>query len=241
MIQLQNIFNHIQNNLPAIIILFASLLWILTIYANLKVEWAKTTPDKKDDESAKLFKTRTQIITNAVKKFFTGFGIFLASFSKKDKKKEKGFLELKSALYLVLFLAGLILGAFLTKKLIKPEIKEVAVEKLVYVEIEKKQEAIKKVTEVKTNKDGSSETKIVEESQSQSESLSAGKVENKANSDLLGISATLMSNKNFDLGLKILDGEIPFIKKKFEVDAVGQLKNIDDFKQEKSAGIRLRL
>lgn len=239
MIQLQNIFNYIQNNWPAIIILFASLLWVITIYANLKVEWAKTTPEKTDDEEAKLFKTRTQIITNAVKKFFTGFGSFLASFTK--KKKEKGFLELKSALYLILFLIGLVLGAFLAKKLIKPEVKEVPIEKLVYVEIEKKQEAIKKVTQVKTNKDGSSETKIVEESQSQSESLSAGKIENKSNKDLLGISATFMANKNFDLGLKILDGEIPFIKKKFEVDAVGQLKNIEDFKQEKSIGIRLRL
>lgn len=61
----------------------------------------------------------------------------------------------------------------------------------------------------------------------------------KSKNDLLGLSATLFSSKEFDLGYKILEGE--FLNKRFEVDAVGKIDRVDDFKSEKTIGLRLRL
>jgi uncharacterized membrane protein YciS (DUF1049 family) len=179
---LKNLIEQAQANLPVAILFAAGLIWFLLAIAQYYVDYAKITPDKADDEKAKRFKLHVQAFVKFLKNLFR--------IGKKDKDN-KGFV---SPMLLVGLVCGVLISAAIFKLVIKPKEVIVEKEKIVYVEVEKKQEATKKVTKIKTNSDGSSETNIVEESDTQVESFLAGRVEKVDKKLGIYLGAGLQSN-----------------------------------------------
>lgn len=180
MIQL---IDFLKSNWAYILLVVVAIIYFLSALATYRIDLAKLTPDKTDDEKAKLFKGRVQATVK-----------FLKSLFRIGKKPDnKGFVN-------PMFLVGLVCGALIVgavfKLISKPnEPQIVEKEKIVYVEVEKKQEATKKVTHVKTKADGSTETKIVEQSDTQSESFLAGRVEREDKKLGIYLGAGLQSDK----------------------------------------------
>ncbi len=128
--QLKIVISYFQENWVALILLITSVLAFFKVYADAKVKLAALTPDKEDDNKAKLFKARVYIIISAIKDLFKIGG------------GKKGFVETK---LIVAFGIGLALG--LLTLFLKPhkvetkvEVKEVVkfVDVIRYVDSNKK-------------------------------------------------------------------------------------------------------
>lgn len=114
----------IQENWLTIVLVITAIIVVLKAIANLRIRLAKITPDKSDDERAKMFSKYIDAIIAFFKDIFR--------LNKKDKK-EGGFIQVSLQLSIALFLAGIVLGAFLLHKLRKPDIKEVQVPQFIEV------------------------------------------------------------------------------------------------------------
>lgn len=79
MAHVNEIIKFFQDNWLTIILIVGVLLIVLKAYADFKVRWAKVTPEKEDDEKAKLFKSKVMVIIQFIKDIFR---------IKKDKKNE---------------------------------------------------------------------------------------------------------------------------------------------------------
>ncbi len=107
------LFAYVQENWVMIGLLIAALIVVLKAIAHFRVRWAKITPDKADDEQAKLFSKKIDVITG----FFRE--IFLPS---KKKKNDGGFISIWGAIALSLFLIGIVLGCLLQSRFSKPAV-----------------------------------------------------------------------------------------------------------------------
>lgn len=114
----------IQENWLTIVLVITAIIVVLKAIANFRIRLAKITPDKADDERAKMFSKYIDAIIAFFKDIFR--------LNKKDKK-EGGFVQVSLQLCIALFLAGTLLGAYSLHKLRKPEIKEVKVPEFIEV------------------------------------------------------------------------------------------------------------
>ena len=62
-----NSIKYIQDNWLTILLIIGGALAVLKAYADFRVRWAKVTPDKVDDQEAKLFRDKLKVIILFIK------------------------------------------------------------------------------------------------------------------------------------------------------------------------------
>lgn len=60
----------IQDNWLTFVLLATGIILFLKLVADFRVEWAKLTPEKQDDQDAKLFKSKVNIVIKTIKRLF---------------------------------------------------------------------------------------------------------------------------------------------------------------------------
>lgn len=202
-------------NWPYILLVVVAIIYFLSALATYRIDLAKLTPDKADDEKARLFKGRVQATVKFLKSLFR-----IGKQSDKKKSDDAGFIN---TMFVIGLFCGLVICAAVFKLLHKPSssVGSSDKEKIVYVEVEKKQEAKKKTTQIKNYADGSSETQIVEESDTKIDSFLASrtKKEDKKLGVYLGggVKANLLS-KPFASGILTYDPYAISIQSDFAKD-----------------------
>ncbi len=70
----------LQDNWLTILLVIGALIVVLKAVADLRLRWAKITPEKDDDEKAKIFKAKVMVFIQFLKDIF--------KVGKNDKSKE---------------------------------------------------------------------------------------------------------------------------------------------------------